>query len=94
MEVNKSFSDVMHDFNVGGFVNVWGRRGRFVLSADVMYVSTTDGQGSGPLPAFQIPGLGATIPPGSSVDAKVDSQAVLSDIARWLPRCRLAAIHL
>lgn len=74
MDVSKSFSDVMHDFNMGGFVNVWGRRGRFVLSADVMYVSTTDGQGSGPLPAFQIPGLGATIPPGSSIDAKVDSK--------------------
>lgn len=72
--VEKSFSDVMHDLNVGGFVNVWGRRGRFVFSADAMYVSTTDASASGPLPAFQIPGLGAAIPPGAIVDAKVDSR--------------------
>lgn len=74
IDVEKSFSDVMDDFNVGGFINVWGRRDRFVFSADVMYVSTTDAHGSGPLPAFQIPGLGVAIPPGASVDAKVDSK--------------------
>ena len=72
--VAKSFSDVMDDFNVGGFINVWGRRDRFVFSADVMYVNTMGGHGSGPLPAFQIPGLGVSIPPGASVDAKVDSK--------------------
>jgi hypothetical protein len=74
MGVDKSFSDVMRDFNVGGFVNVWGRRDRFVLSGDMMYVSTTNGRGQGPLSAFQIPGLGVAIPPGAGVDAKVDSK--------------------
>ncbi|MET4898704.1 hypothetical protein RN629_16375 [Sphingomonadaceae bacterium jetA1] len=72
--VRKSFSDVMDDFNVGGFINVWGRRDRFVFSVDAMYISTTDGRGTGSLQAFQIPGLGVAIPPGASVDAKVDSK--------------------
>lgn len=74
MDVDKSFSDVMHDFRMGGFVNVWGHRDRFVLSGDVMYVRTANGQGSGPLAAFQVPGLGVPIPPGSSVNAKVNSK--------------------
>jgi len=74
MDVEKSFSDVMHDFNVGGFINVWGRRDRLVFSADVMYVNTTDGQGKGPLPAFQLPNLGIAIPPGANVEAKVNSR--------------------
>ena len=39
-----------------------------------MYVDTTDNHASGPLPAFQIPGLGVPIPPGASVDAKVDTK--------------------
>lgn len=72
--VEKSFSDVMHDLNVGGFVNVWARHDRFVFSADAMYVDTTDSHGTGPLPAFQIPGLGVVIPPGASVDGKVDTK--------------------
>lgn len=72
--VEKSFSDVMDDLNFGGFVNIWGRYERFVFSGDIMYVDTTDGHASGPLPAFQIPGLGVTIPPGASVDAKVDTK--------------------
>lgn len=72
--VEKSFSDVMDDLNFGGFVNIWGRYDRFVLSGDLMYVSTTDAQGTGPLPALQIPGLGIAIPPGASVDARVDTK--------------------
>lgn len=80
IDVEKSFSDVMDDFNVGGFINVWGRNGRFVFSADVMYVSITDAHGSGPLPALQIPGLGVAIPPGASVDATVDSKQFMATL--------------
>lgn len=72
--VEKSFSDVLDDLDFGGFVNIWGRYERFVLSGDIMYVSTTDAHGSGPLPALQIPGLGVVIPPGASVDARVDTR--------------------
>ena len=71
--IEKSFSDVMDDLNFGGFVNIWGRYDRFVFSGDVMYVDTTGGHGTGPLPAMQIPGLGV-IPPGASVDAEVDTK--------------------
>lgn len=78
LDVDKSFSDVMHDFNIGGFINVWGRRDRLVLSSDLMYVSTTDSHGKGPLSAFQIPGLGVVIPAGASIRAKVDSKQFMA----------------
>lgn len=71
--VEKSFSDVMDDLNFGGFVNIWGRYDRFVVSGDVMYVDTTDSHGTGPLPGVTIPGLGA-IPAGVNVDADVDTK--------------------
>jgi len=71
--VEKSFSDVMDDLNFGGFINIWGRYDRFVLSGDIMYVDTTDSHGVGPLPALPIPGVGV-IPPGGNIDAKVDTK--------------------
>lgn len=71
--VEKSFSDVLENLNIGGFVNIWGRYDRFVFSGDIMYVDTTDSHGAGPLPAFTIPGVGA-IPPGGNIDAKVDTK--------------------
>lgn len=80
IEVEKSFSDVLDDLNFGGFVNIWGRYERFVFSGDVMYVDTTDSHGTGPLPALQIPGLGVTIPPGASVDAKVDTKQFMATL--------------
>ena len=73
IEVEKSFSDVLDDLNFGGFVNIWGRYDRFVLSGDVLYVDTTDSHGTGPLPGLAIPGLGA-IPPGVNVDAGIDTK--------------------
>jgi hypothetical protein len=79
LHVEKSFSDVMDDLNFGGFLNVWGRYDRFVLSGDIMYVNTTDSHATGPLPAFQIPGLGV-IPPGASVDADVDTTEFMATL--------------
>ncbi len=80
IHVEKSFSDVMEDLNFGGFVNVWGRYDRFVVSGDIMYVDTTGSHGAGPLPALQIPGLGVAIPPGASVDAKVDTKQFMATL--------------
>jgi len=80
LDVDKSFSDVLHDLDFGGFVNVWGRYDRFVFSGDLMYVDTSDSHASGPLPAFQIPGLGVTIPPGASVTGKVDSKQFMTTL--------------
>jgi len=80
IEVEKSFSDVLDDLNFGGFVNIWGRYDRFVFSGDAMYVDTTESHGAGPLPAFQIPGLGVTIPPGASIDAEVDTQQFMATL--------------
>ena len=80
VSVDKSFSDVLDDLNLGGFVNIWGRYDRFVLSGDVMYVDTTDSHAAGPLPAFQIPGLGVPIPPGASVKADVDTKEFMATL--------------
>lgn len=74
LDVDKSFSDVLHDLDFGGFINVWARYDRFVFSGDLMYVETTGTEATGPLPAFQIPGLGVIIPPGASVEGKVDTK--------------------
>lgn len=77
--VEKSFSDIMGDLNFGGFVNVWGRYDRFVLSGDIMYVDTTDGHNAGPLPAFRIPGVGI-VPPGGNIDAKVNTKQLTATL--------------
>ncbi len=79
LHVEKSFSDVMEDLNFGGFLNVWGRYDRFVLSGDIMYVDTTDSKASGPLPALQIPGL-PTLPAGAAIDADVDTQEFMATL--------------
>lgn len=79
LHVEKSFSDVMEDLNFGGFLNVWGRYDRFVLSGDIMYVDTTDSKAAGPLPALQIPGL-PNLPAGAVIDADVDTQEFMATL--------------
>lgn len=73
--VEKSFSDVMNDLNIGGFVNVWGRYDRFVFSGDMMYVDTTDEKASGPLPLLPPP-----LPSIPSVNASVDTKEFTSTL--------------
>lgn len=73
--VEKSFSDIMDDLNFGGFVNVWGRYDRFVLSGDVMYVNTTESHTSGPLPPLPVP-----IPPGTVVNGSVDTEQFMATL--------------
>ncbi|WP_312412932.1 hypothetical protein [Shinella sp.] len=79
LSVEKSFSDVIDDLNFGGFVNIWGRYDRFVLSGDVMYVNTTDSKATGPLQALQIPGI-AAIPAGARIDADVDTREFMATL--------------
>lgn len=73
--VEKSFSDVMDDLNFGGFVNVWGRYDRFVLSGDIMYVDTTDSHAFGPLPALPI-----GVPAGTIINGSVDSKQFMATL--------------
>ncbi|WP_300000916.1 hypothetical protein [uncultured Cedecea sp.] len=80
LDVDKSFSDVMEHLRVGGFLNIWARQQRFVLSGNLMYVDTRDARASGPLSAFQIPGLGITIPAGANVEGKVDSTQFMATL--------------
>ncbi len=71
--VEKSFSDVMDDLNFGGFVNVWARHDRFVLSGDMMYVDTTDSHAFGPLPALPVPA-------GTVINGTVDSKQFMATL--------------
>lgn len=80
LNVKKTFSDVMSDFSMGGFINAWGRYEHFVFSGDMMYISTRSTDASGPLSAFQLPGLGVTIPPGSSTRAKVKNKQFMATV--------------
>jgi len=73
--VEKSFSDVLDDLNFGGFINVWGRYDRFVVSGDMMYVNTTDSHAFGPLPPLPLP-----IPPGAVVTGSVDSKQFMATL--------------
>jgi opacity protein-like surface antigen len=72
--IDKSFSDILDDLNFGGFVNVWARYDRFVFSADVMYVDTTDSHVTGPLPGY------GPFPPGGNISADVDTTEFMSTI--------------
>ncbi len=57
IHVDESFSDILKDLDFGGFLNVWARRDRFVLSADLMYVDLSDATVIGTLPVIgEIPG--------------------------------------
>jgi hypothetical protein len=80
IHVEKPFSDILEDLNFGGFANVWARYDRFVFSGDVMYIDISEGRGTGPLPALQIPELGVTIPAGARVDAKVDTAQFMATL--------------
>jgi hypothetical protein len=73
-----SFGEVLDDLRLGGFVHLWGRHDRFVLSGDVMYVDLTDRED-----VAALPGLGPT--PGLSV--RVDSrQTAATLLAGWRVR--------
>ncbi|NRQ18456.1 hypothetical protein [Ensifer sesbaniae] len=63
VSIEKSFSDVLEDLNVAGFVNLWARNDWFVISGDLMYVSLTESKTIGRLPI-----IGGIPPIGASVD--------------------------
>lgn len=65
----KSFSDIMDDLEFGGFVNLWMRRDRLVLSADVAYVSVGSAHAFGPLPPLPGP-----VPPGTVIEGSLDTR--------------------
>tara|TARA_B100001778_G_scaffold318640_1_gene307384 strand:- start:1533 stop:2333 length:801 start_codon:yes stop_codon:yes gene_type:complete len=61
VHVDRSFSEGRDGLNIAGFVNVWGRYERFVLSADMMYTDTSDEDtyrfpGTSQLPPFEATG--------------------------------------
>ncbi|CAM3713304.1 hypothetical protein EV679_1703 [Kerstersia gyiorum] len=52
LTVDKPFSEIFDDLNFGGFIDVWGRRGDYVFSANLAYTDITDSRTSGPLPVL------------------------------------------
>lgn len=50
MAIEKPFKDIIDNLNFGGFLDIWVRHNRYVLSSDIMYVSTTDSHNIGALP--------------------------------------------
>lgn len=72
--VDKSFSKIFDDLRLGGFIDVWGRSGRYVLSADLAYVDTREIRGAGPLP-----GIGP-VPPGTKLEGQVDSKLFMATL--------------
>lgn len=75
LDVKKSFSDILKNVELAGFVNVWGRSDRFVYSADIMYVDTSESHVIGPLPPLPLP---LPVPPGTHIDATVDAKQFLA----------------
>lgn len=62
IEVDKSFSDVMEDLRFAGFLDIWARYDRFVLSADFMYVDIEEAHAIGALPKIgTTPGLKGSV---------------------------------
>lgn len=52
IKVDKPFSDIFEDLNFGGFIDVWGRRGNYIVAADLAYTDITDSRTTGPLPVL------------------------------------------
>lgn len=73
--VEKSFSDVLSDLNFSGFVNVWGRFDRFVVSGDMMYVDTTESHAYGNLPPLPL-----AVPSGTVVKGDVDGKQFMATL--------------
>ncbi|MCO5090990.1 hypothetical protein [Bosea sp. (in: a-proteobacteria)] len=60
--ISKSFGDVLDNLNFGGFLHVWHRNGRFVVSADAMLVDTSESHAIERVPIFgPVRGLSAKL---------------------------------
>lgn len=70
--VDRSFSEGRDGLNVAGFINIWGRHERFVLSANLMYTDTSDRN------TYRFPGT-AQLPP-IDVEGKVDTKQFMGTL--------------
>lgn len=50
LDIEKSFSDVLHDLRAAAFLNTWVRRDRYVFNNDLLYVNTRESEVVGGLP--------------------------------------------
>ena len=91
VRVEKSFSDILEELNLAGFVNLYGRYGRWVMSGDVMYVNMSDSETVGPLPyvgaidaKFDTAQLSATLQGGyRAIDHRKFTLDVLGGARYW-----------
>src|SRR5690606_13380197 len=44
LDIEKSFSDVLHDLRAAAFLTAWVRRDRYVFNSDLLYVNTRESE--------------------------------------------------
>lgn len=72
LKTHKSFSDIVKDLQVGGFIHVWARHHDYVFSADLMYVKLKDAKTTETLPALPAP-----LPVISTLRGQVDTSQLV-----------------
>ncbi|TPW33362.1 hypothetical protein FJU08_02025 [Martelella alba] len=55
VHIDQSFSDILSNLNIAGFVNFWATNGRYGVYADVMYTNISEEDATGPV---NIPNVG------------------------------------
>jgi hypothetical protein len=91
VRIEKTFSDIFEQLELAGFVNLYGRYGRWILSADAMYVNLSDSETVGPVPYVGVIGakydtaqFSATLQGGyRAVDTGRITLDVLGGIRHW-----------
>lgn len=72
IQTNKSFSDILKDLQVGGFINVWARHQDYVFLGDIMYVKLKNAKTTGPLSSLPNP-----IPTIPSIKGKINTTQMM-----------------
>lgn len=72
IKTHKSFSDIVKDLQIGGFINMWARHQDYVFSGDLIYIKLKDAKTTGPLPALPSP-----LPSISSLRGQVDTSQLI-----------------
>ncbi|MAM09596.1 MAG: hypothetical protein CML23_03870 [Rhizobiaceae bacterium] len=73
VRVERSFSEILEELNLAGFVNFHATNGRFGAYADVMYVDTREDHATGPV---TLPGFGPVPGVNVNLDTKLFNAAL------------------
>ncbi|MBB4122760.1 YfaZ family outer membrane protein [Martelella radicis] len=73
VRVDRSFSEILEELNLAGFVNFYATNGTFGAYADVMYVDTREAHATGPV---TLPGIGPVPGVNVNLDTKLFNAAL------------------